>query len=643
MQSITEILGDQGPLAKILKSFAPRKQQQEMAEAVMAALDDYDVLICEAGTGTGKTMAYLVPAILSGNKVIISTGTKNLQDQLYYRDLPQVRSALSEPVTISLLKGRANYLCLHRLYNNELKGRFRTPKNMAQLQQIHKWSGRTKSGDIAEFSEVPEDSPIWFVVTSTTENCLGQECEYFNDCYLVKARRKAQKAEILIVNHHLFFADMALRDEGFGELLPGANAIIFDEAHQLPEVASNFFGISLSGRQLLELCHDTRIAQMQDAADMEALLQAADSLEKQVRDMRLAFGIEQQRAPWLVAAKSTVVTKAAENLLEGMALLEAGLELAEERSSALKRALQRCKELKERFTLLTGKTPEQHIHWFETLKNSFVLHLTPINIADIFASQMQGQKRAWIFTSATLAVDEKFDHFSMQLGLLDANMRCWDSPFDYSRQTLLYLPEKMPQPAATDYTQAVVDAALPVIYACGGRTFMLFTSHRALQEAAGILQAQLEFPLLVQGSAPRNELLQQFRELGNAVLLGSSSFWEGVDVRGDALSCVIIDKLPFSSPGDPVLQARLAAIRSQGKNPFRDYQLPNAVITLKQGAGRLIRDVSDRGVLMLCDPRLLGKSYGKVFLDSLPPMKRTQRLSDVIKFFKSVKSSVSFL
>ncbi len=635
MQSITEILSEKGPLAKTLESFAPRKPQQEMAEAVMQALDDYDVLICEAGTGTGKTMAYLVPALLSGNKVIISTGTKNLQDQLYYRDLPQIRSALAEPISMALLKGRANYLCLHRLKNNELKGRFRTPKNMAQLQQIHKWSGRTKSGDIAEFSEVPEDSPIWFVVTSTTENCLGQECQDFNDCHLMKARRKAQKAEILVVNHHLFFADMALRDEGFGELLPGANAVIFDEAHQLPEVASHFFGTSLSGRQLLELCHDARIAQMQDAADMESLLLAADRLEKLVRDMRLALGVDSQRAPWINVSKQPPVIEAIKDLIEGFEGLESQLELAEERSSGLKRALQRCKELNECFVKLTGETPEQHIHWFETLKQSFVLHLTPMNIADIFSAQMKGQKRAWVFTSATLAVNEKFDHFSAQLGLFDAQMHCWESPFDYQKQTLLYLPTRMPAPAAENYTQTVVEAALPVLNACGGRTFMLFTSHRALKEAAEILQKTLEFPLLVQGTAPRNELLTQFRSLGNAVLLGSSSFWEGVDVRGEALSCVIIDKLPFASPGDPVLQARLEAMRSQGKNPFRDYQLPNAVITLKQGAGRLIRDVSDRGVLMLCDPRLLGKSYGKIFLDSLPPMKRTRMLDEVIEFYQA--------
>ncbi len=638
MQSITEILSEKGPLAKTLESFAPRKPQQEMAEAVMQALDDYGVLICEAGTGTGKTMAYLVPALLSGNKIIISTGTKNLQDQLYYRDLPQIRAALAEPVSMALLKGRANYLCLHRLKNNELKGRFRTPKNMAQLQQIHKWSGRTKSGDIAEFSEVPEDSPIWFVVTSTTENCLGQECQDFNDCHLMKARRKAQKAEILVVNHHLFFADMALRDEGFGELLPGANAVIFDEAHQLPEVASHFFGTSLSGRQLLELCHDARIAQMQDAADMESLLLAADRLEKLVRDMRLALGVDSQRAPWINVSKQPIVIEAIKDLAEGFEGLESQLELAEERSSALKRALQRCKELNECFVKLTGETPEQHIHWFETLKHSFVLHLTPMNIADIFSAQMKGQKRAWIFTSATLAVNEKFDHFSSQLGLFDAQMYCWESPFNYQEQTLLYLPARMPAPAAENYTQAVVESALPVLNACGGRTFMLFTSHRALKEAAELLQKTLEFPLLVQGTAPRNELLEQFRSLGNAVLLGSSSFWEGVDVRGEALSCVIIDKLPFASPGDPVLQARLEALRSQGKNPFRDYQLPNAVITLKQGAGRLIRDVTDRGVLMLCDPRLLGKSYGKIFLESLPPMKRTRMLDEVVEFYQTSDS-----
>jgi len=628
----SEILAADGLVARHVAGFAPRPQQQAMADAVASALHDKGVLVAEAGTGTGKTFAYLVPALLSGKKVIISTGTKNLQDQLYHRDLPLVRKALGVPVTTALLKGRANYLCLHRLELGEQRAAG-SRQMLDALVRVRSWAGRTRSGDIAELSELAEDAPIWPVVTSTVDNCLGQECPHWSDCFMAKARRQAQAADILVVNHHLLFADMALRDEGFGEVLPGAHALILDEAHQLPEVASNFFGLSLSSRQLMELAGDTVTEQVREASDMASLRDVADALQTAVRDLRLALGRGSRRAVWHQVAAEDNVKKAVERVECTLAELEQTLKPAAERGKGLDSCWRRSMALAERLALLKEAESESYVRWFETFATAFALHLTPMDIAESFHARMEEYRAAWVFTSATLAVGDSFEHFVSRLGLTEASTARWDSPFDFEHQALLYLPKGLPRPGAPDHTVAVVDAARPVLKASRGRAFLLFTSHRALQQAAELLEDTLEFPLLVQGSMPRAELLKRFRDLGNAVLLGTGSFWEGVDVRGEALSCVIIDKLPFASPDDPVLQARIQALREHGGNPFIEYQLPNAVIALKQGVGRLIRDVDDRGVLMLCDPRVSTHSYGRVFINSLPPMPRTQDLHDVRRFF----------
>lgn len=632
MQSISELLGTDGPLARHISGFASRSLQQAMAESVAETLDNDGLLIAEAGTGTGKTFAYLVPALLCGKKVMISTGTKNLQDQLYHRDLPTVREALGVSTSIALLKGRANYLCHHRL--EMLEGRRLRPEQQDQLARIRSWTGRTRSGDTAELGEVPEDATIWPMVTSTTDNCLGSDCPAYSECFVMKARKDAQEADLLVVNHHLFFADMALRDEGFGEVLPGVNAFIFDEAHQLPEVASVFFGLNLGGRQIIDLGRDTLVELHTEAPDQDAAQASVTKLEKSVRDFRLALGTDTQRGPWAKVAESNVLIDAADDLLASLSRLEEVLEPLAERGKGLERCWRRCLELQTRFSQFVDGAEENYIQWFETHSRSFVLHMTPLDIHETFRAYVDSHRSAWVFTSATLAVGNSFKHFARNLGIEDARAELWDSPFDFGKQAMLYVPTEMPQPNTTEYTGAVVEAALPVIEACGGRTFFLTTSHRALREVAERLESEIEYPLLVQGTLPRAELLERFRELGNAVLVGTSSFWEGVDVRGEALSCVIIDKLPFSSPGDPVLQARLDAMREQGLNPFFDFQVPQAVITLKQGVGRLIRDVSDRGVLMICDPRLFGKSYGRVFRNSLPPMPITRDVVDVQAFFK---------
>jgi ATP-dependent DNA helicase DinG len=640
MTGISELLGSEGPLAACLPGFSPREEQQRMAEATAEAISSQQTLIVEAGTGTGKTLAYLLPALQSGKRVIISTGTRHLQDQLYGKDLPVVREALNVPVKTALLKGRSNYLCWHRLETANSEGRRLTRPQLHELGEIQAWSKRTRSGDTAELGAVPEDSIVWPRVTSSAENCLGQECEYFQECYVVKARRNAMEADVLVINHHLLFADMVLREEGFGELLPGADAFIIDEAHQLPDVASVFFGTTLSSHQLRELARDIRTEHLREAGDMQDLPEAAQQLEGLLQRLRLELGTADRRAAWSEVSGKQGLLELLDELAACLRVLVDWLVLAAERGKGLESCWQRAVLLGERLTLLLAHSSGEYIHWFETHRNSFRLNLTPLNIADVFRGHLEALPSAWVFTSATLAVADSFKHFSMQLGIDDARQLKLDSPFDYQHNALLYLPDGMPEPNHPDYSAAFVACAREVLEASRGRAFLLFTSHRALQSAAEQLQDVLDYPVLVQGSAPRRELLDRFRYLGNAVLLGTSSFWEGVDVRGEALSCVMIDKLPFSSPGDPILQARIEALRKQGMNPFMEYQLPAAVINLKQGIGRLIRDHTDRGVLVLCDPRLRSKSYGRVFLNSLPQMPCSSDIDSVHEFFAGVESSV---
>lgn len=643
MESMRDILGPHGALARRIPGYAPRVSQQDMAETVSVALRDGDVLIAEAGTGTGKTYAYLVPALLSGKRVIVTTGTKNLQDQIFHRDLPMVRLALAAPVRVALLKGRANYLCLHRL---ELSGQdtlFHNPRQGGDIQRVRDWARHTRSGDIAELAEIPEDAPVWPQVTSTGDNCLGQQCPKFSDCFLTKARREAQAADIVVVNHHLFCADLALRDEGYGDLLPGAHAYIIDEAHQLPQIAANFFGQSISSRQLVELAADSAIEQKKEAGDAQEIAETADHLQLAVRDMRAALGHESRRTVWGEIKRNPAVVDVMSRLRERLANLCAVLEPAAQRGKGLESCWRRSLTLIERLALFDAAPPQNHLQWLETHTRSFVLNLTPLDVGPVLGNIMRQREGAWIFTSATLAVGDDFSHFARRIGIEGAVARRWDSPFDYANQALLYLPRQLPDPGAHGYVAAVIAAALPVLQASRGRAFLLFTSHRALQEANDLLRYEIDYPLLVQGTLPRNRLLEEFRAAGNAVLLGTSSFWEGVDVRGEALSLVVIDKLPFAAPEDPLVRARADALRARGESPFMDDQLPQAVIALKQGVGRLIRDVNDRGVLMLCDPRLLGKSYGRRFLDSLPPMRRTQVLTDVERFFADEEDAAARL
>jgi ATP-dependent DNA helicase DinG len=608
-----------------------------MAARVADAIRDNAVLVCEAGTGTGKTFAYLVPAILSAGKVIVSTGTKTLQDQLYHRDLPTVRAALGVSVTTALLKGRANYVCHYHLERN-LESRQLGRDIEGDLLRIAGFARVTRTGDKSELADVPEGARAWDLATSTRENCLGQSCPRYRDCFVMAARRDALAADLVVVNHHLFFADVMLKDEGMAELLPACNTVIFDEAHQLPDTATLFFGETLSTAQLVELARDVRAEALAAARDTPEAVDLATALDKAARDLRLALPTDAARLAAAQVARERAFAGALAGLATALASLHQALEVLAERSEGLERCSVRALEARDQLERWRDESRADLVRWIEVLGHSLRLNATPLSVADIFRRQVDGRPRAWIFTSATLAIAGDFGHYRKEMGLHDARTACWGSPFDYASQALLCVPRRIPDPNSEEHTRAVVAASLPVIRASGGRAFLLFTTLRAMRLAHRLLREEFEhaglaFPLMLQGQGSRSELLERFRRLGNAVLVGSASFWEGVDVRGDALSLVVIDKLPFAPPDDPVLAARLEALERAGGNPFLDYQLPQAAIALKQGAGRLIRDETDRGVLVICDPRLFGKPYGKRILASLPPMKLARELDEAVAFF----------
>ena len=626
------LLGADGPFAREVPNFAPRETQQRMADAVGGAIETHDALVVEAGTGTGKTFAYLVPALLSGKRVIVSTGTRNLQDQLFHRDLPRVMSILGTKADVALLKGRANYLCRYRLQQTVESGQFKSRTQVDDLQKVRAWGARTRTGDRSELVEVPEGSPLWPRVTSTAENCLGTECPLYDDCFVFKARRRAQDADLTVVNHHLLLSDLALKREGFGAILPEAEAYVLDEAHQLPELAGQYFSVGVSARQVKELAADA-LAECAGQPGALALLQPAlQHMNDAVRKARLAFDTLPKRGAFAQLEADAGAAEALENLGDALADLAGVLMGQAERSKGLASVHARCVVLDQRLQRIAGRIGEDEVRWYELSDHGFELSATPLDLAPQLQALRSATDAAWIHTSATLAVAGHFDHFTRQMGLVDPVTLDLGSPFDYAHQALCWLPRGLPEPAARDYTQRLIDTVRPVLEMSKGRAFLLFTSHRALRLAADLLMDG-PWPLFVQGSAPRHQLLSDFRDSGNGVLLGAASFWEGVDVAGEALSVVVIDKLPFASPDDPVLQARLDAVRRAGGNPFRDWQIPAAAIALKQGAGRLIRDVHDRGVLVLCDPRLTTRAYGKLFLASLPPMPRTRELDDVQRFF----------
>ena len=638
MSDLASVFSETGALAQVVPGFRARPFQLEMAETIQKVIKNQSVIVAEAGTGTGKTFAYLVPALLSGGKVIISTGTKTLQDQLFGRDIPTVRDALKVPVTVALLKGRANYVCHHHLERAKDDGRLPTRDDVVYLARIESFARISNTGDRADLAEVPENAGVWPLVTSTRDNCLGSQCEHYDKCFVMKARKQALESDVVVVNHHLFFADVMLRDEGVAEILPACNTVIFDEAHQLPETASLFFGQSVSTTQLVDLARDARIEAATSAKDAAELPVMASALEKAARDLRLAFEDSGSRMPAVALRNRKTVTEALTVATEKLTHLAETLHAQAARSEGLTQCFERADGLRAQLAGWREDSDASLVRWVEVFHQSVQFNATPLSIAEIFRKQVEAQAKAWVFTSATLSVNGNFAHYVNELGIESAQTESWASPFDFANQGLLYVPQQLPEPNTPDYTRAVVEAALPAVEASRGRAFLLFTSLRAMREAHGLLTEEFkrrgwDYPLLVQGEGSRTELLLRFRELGNAVLIGSQSFWEGIDVRGDALSLVMIDKLPFAPPDDPVLAARIEKINAEGRNAFMEYQLPRAVISLKQGAGRLIRDETDRGVLMICDPRLISKSYGKRIWRSLPPMARSREITDVAAFF----------
>ena len=641
MTALSDFFGPESPLAEWLPGFQPRPGQAWMAEAVAEALETRDKLVVEAGTGTGKTFAYLIPALLSGKKTIISTGTKALQDQLYHRDLPLIGKAVGRPVSTALLKGRANYLCLERL--ESVAPQAASPAIGGDLDAVRAWRHRTRTGDRAELTDVAEESPVWPLVTSTADNCLGKQCPYFQDCHVVKARRAAQEADLVVVNHHLLLADLAMKEEGFIEFLPGADAVILDEAHQIPDLAAQFFGVSVGSRELERLFEElrARTLPLRDRS-LERRLHAAQTALRQLR-----ASAPRHEGRYELSAVIDLVREPIAVLGKALSALRGSLDNLREASAEIDKLHELLCRILEQLSLLVSDDAWDGLRWLDVNPRSLRLHLTPLDVSQTLRSLFNAAGQAWVFTSATLAVGDDFSHFNSRMGLGAAAGLRFASPYALDRHGLVYLPPGLPPPSDERHTESMLDAVLPLLAMTEGGMFCLFTSHRALNSARQWLRRRKRRlggrPLLVQGDGPRDDLLRRFRELGNAVLLGTGSFWEGVDVRGPALTIVAIDKLPFASPADPLMMARLEFIRREGGNGFAEHQLPQAALALKQGAGRLLRDHSDFGVVVLCDPRIRGKSYGKLFLKALEPMPVTDSALEVRRFLKAHEKTAAGL
>jgi len=645
VSDLEEIFGAAGPLQQALPDFRFRRQQLRMGDRVAHALAHREALVVEAGTGTGKTFAYLVPAMLSGKRVLISTGTRTLQDQLYSKDLPLLSAALGRPAKVALLKGRSNYLCRHRLglagEQLALEGKSAQHRTLAR---ISRWSFATKSGDLAEVAGLSDSHPIWPQVTSTRDNCLGQRCGEFSRCHVAIARRTAQEADVVVVNHHLLLADLALKEDGFGDILGSADAVILDEAHQIPDLATQFFGASISSRRIDNLVRDVQAhvgTTVRHSAELAAsgwdgvVTEALRTVSNGLAEIANLLPRQPGRFPWgeLNGRLNSLVEDLAHSLRE----LSQQLENAGD-DSPLTAMGSKVGELAATVERIAGLDELDGTRSIEVTARGYTMSLLPFDVATRFQGLIRARPCAWVFTSATLSVGEDFTHFTSRLGLAEVETLKIESPFNYELQSMLYLPERMPDPQSPAYLEAVLERSIPLLHAAQGGAFILFTSHRALARAAQLLREkwadETPYTLYVQGEAPRERLLKEFREDGHGVLLGTTSFWEGVDVKGEALRLVIIEKLPFASPDDPIVKARIDHLQSTGGNAFRDYQLPEAALALKQGVGRLIRSEEDYGAVVICDPRLVGKNYGRVFINALPAMPVTREPGEVTRFLR---------
>lgn len=638
---ISKVFSATGALGKAIPGFQPRQAQLDMAEAVAQTIRGEGQLVVEAGTGTGKTFAYLVPALLSGKKTIISTGSKNLQEQLFHRDLPLMTQALGFYGQVSLLKGRANYLCLDRLSRQMVESH--TPQSdptlLSQLVKVRGWASETKSGDLGECEAIAEDSPVIPTITSTNDNCLGKECPSYQDCFVLKARKRAMDSDVVVVNHHLFLADLAIKETGFGELIPEADVFIFDEAHQLPDIASQYFGQSVSSRQIQELAKDIEIGYRTEARDMRQLQKVGEKLVQTAGDLRILLGEPGFRGNWREALNSAPIVRELERLQDALDFALDVLKLALGRSQLLDTAYERATLIKARIDRVCDVSITGYSYWYDTTPRHFSLHITPLSVADKFHEQIELKQGAWIFTSATLAVNDDFGHFTSRLGLQPTQQFSLPSPFDYQSQARLCVPRYLPEPNSPGLADKLVNMLAPLIEQNRGRCFFLCTSHNMMRDLGERFRETLTVPVLLQGETSKQKTLAEFMELGNALLVATGAFWEGIDVRGDALSCVIIDKLPFTAPDDPLLKARIEDCRLKGGDPFAQVQLPDAVITLKQGVGRLIRDKRDQGALIICDNRLVTRDYGGIFLSSLPPIPRTRDLEVVKEFLIQISDT----
>jgi len=641
MLDLSDIFGHGGPLELALPDFKVRRQQLRMAERVAAAVEARETLAVEAGTGTGKTFAYLVPALLSGARVLISTGTRTLQDQLFSKDLPLVSAALGRPAKVALLKGRSNYLCRYRL-DQAVSGGAGVVRDAGlgrgadkMLTRIDLWSKTTRTGDLSEVRGLSDSHAVWPQITSTRENCLGVRCAEISRCHVALARRKALDSDVVVVNHHLLLADLALKEDGFGDILGSADAVILDEAHQIPDLATQFFGASVSSRRIEGVLRDL-LAAMAHAPEPFELGETIRSVEEGLRQVAALLPLRPARVSW--TERHSPLNTVVEDLLQSLLTLRFRLSALEE-DNPLAQIGERVGDIAASLERICAVDELEGARAVETTQRSFVLSLMPFDISARFKALVHARRCAWVFTSATLSLGEDFSHFSGRLGLADTPTLKIDSPFDYERQSLLYLPEGMPAPSAPGYVNAVIEKALPLIDASKGGAFVLFTSHRALTQAATLVRERWKespapYRLFIQGEAPRERLLKEFREDGNGVLLGTTSFWEGVDVKGEALRLVVIEKLPFASPDDPLVRARIEHLQSTGGNPFREYQLPEAALALKQGVGRLIRSEDDFGAVVICDPRMVGKGYGRVFVAALPAMTVTREHDEVVRFLR---------
>ncbi|WED78685.1 ATP-dependent DNA helicase [Aeromonas allosaccharophila] len=631
--TIQTLFKPDGPLASHIDGFKARAPQLEMAEAVARAIKSGGRLLVEAGTGTGKTYAYLVPALESGKRVVISTGSKNLQEQLFYRDLPTITGALSYIPPVALLKGRSNYLCIERMNRLLSESHLQKPEVLNDLVKVKSWSTATDNGDVGDIPGLQENAEILAHVTSTNDNCLGRDCPYYDDCHLVVARRRAMDAQVVVINHHLFFADMAVKDTGFGELVPEAQVYVFDEAHQLAEIATNYFGKSVGSRTVQDLAQDIQLAYRAEAHDMAQLGKAADRLAIASQDLRLAFGVDGGRGNTRDMLRQPLWGQALARLNDAIGLCYEVLKLALGRGEQLDHAFERICELRTRLGDVLAVNQTGFSYWYDCSRLHFSLNLTPLSVAERFSAEVQKPEVAWVFTSATLTVDMRFDHFKAELGLAGSAELILDSPFDYGEQARLCVPRYLPEPNAFGRGEQLANLMIPLINKTPGGCFFLCTSHQVMRQVAEVLRREIGRTVLLQGEDNKQRLLKEFVENGRAVLVATSSFWEGIDVRGAALSCVIIDKLPFASPDDPQLKARVDDCKLKGGDPFVELQLPKAVIALKQGVGRLIRDRSDHGVLVICDPRMVNKPYGATFIKSLPAIPRTRELGTLGSFF----------